>query len=669
MKTVAPGLKDLSYRDLLSINIPKALRHADFNTLISRENKRKEKNIGIVFCIYADPHGVNTINDGISHYLYKTMEILEPESVRPQPGTTACLDMTAFGKGRVRAFSSKTPTLCPDCNSYRFSNNKCSNGHSFAAGKPIANWEKITENNQIDFKNSKYDVLIATKGFGMGIDKSSVRFVIHTSLSSGIESWYQEVGRAGRDDERAHIALLADLPCDSCRDYLNENVIKKPPCTSWMHGCEYNEERASICDYGKQHLFITGSYPGVESDAIYALKTLDRLFDERSRSVDRVLDIRINNSETAKFEISLYRLQVLGLIDDYQVSYRWMNVIFHISFPFMNIPESNNDIDKICSNMSRQLDDHFKHWKDQDEFNSLLNTYNYKSLPDTAGKTNFNILQATIDLFSNEYHYRFTKEVYNRLLIILNHTYTEVVKMRYKMLSNLYELVYANGASECRRRALIGYFEEEDLSYQCGCCDVCAPDLEFSNNGAIPRPNQSPEACRREMEHLLERNTLDIEALQRLSSEFRTSKTSPYRRANFWLERDSRNLPALYLAREFSPEEKLKANSVDLLQTANQTTKLELWQIKELFNPSPCNIQPGLLLALNEQKTVCDNVAGWRFLADEAGNLLDYCQPDEFAKLKALHEVLDFFHIVTTELTDTSVYRDKAHRLEGIFNA
>ncbi|MGB5975118.1 MAG: RecQ family ATP-dependent DNA helicase [Nodosilinea sp.] len=76
------------------------------------------------------------------------------------------------------------------------------------------------EKSQAAFMSDRAEVIVATTAFGMGIDKPNVRFVIHHSISDSVDSYYQELGRAGRDSEKA-FALLFYCPDDlSIRRFL-----------------------------------------------------------------------------------------------------------------------------------------------------------------------------------------------------------------------------------------------------------------------------------------------------------------------------------------------------------------------------------------------------------------------------------------------------------------
>jgi RecQ family ATP-dependent DNA helicase len=100
---------------------------------------------------------------------------------------------------------------------------------AFHAGMAVDERRKT----QDDFMNDELDVVVATSAFGMGVDKSGIRTVVHFAAPGSIESYYQEVGRAARDG-RPGRAILMYAPSDrKTHDYFLEqnyppiNMLRK----------------------------------------------------------------------------------------------------------------------------------------------------------------------------------------------------------------------------------------------------------------------------------------------------------------------------------------------------------------------------------------------------------------------------------------------------------
>ena len=85
-----------------------------------------------------------------------------------------------------------------------FLNMKGYSSLAYHAGLP----NHVRERNFKIFVNDKVNIMVATIAFGMGIDKSDIRFVVHMSLPKSQENYYQEIGRAGRDGEDSETLLL-----------------------------------------------------------------------------------------------------------------------------------------------------------------------------------------------------------------------------------------------------------------------------------------------------------------------------------------------------------------------------------------------------------------------------------------------------------------------------
>lgn len=142
------------------------------------------------------------------------------------------------------------------------------------------------ERTQTEFISKRADVAVATNAFGMGIDRSDVRFVIHFEVPGSVEAYYQEAGRAGRDGEASVCELFFNYADTRTQEFFIEGV---------------NPSYADICGI-YQHLLNEAN------DEFEVRETLDQIKDgadiKNGMAVGSALGVLAKNRLIERFDIS-----------------------------------------------------------------------------------------------------------------------------------------------------------------------------------------------------------------------------------------------------------------------------------------------------------------------------------------------------------------------------
>jgi ATP-dependent DNA helicase RecQ len=164
-------------------------------------------------------------------------------------------------------------------------------------GVPADRWNRSKVATAAAFAADELDILVATKAYGMGVDKRNIDWTLHTNLPASIEAFAQEAGRAGRDPRRrAACVLLADLP---------------PQRSAAPIGTTRPSARH---DVELQLHFHRNSFPGADIETTVALELYGDLVAAAGSA------LRIPRGDELR-QRALHRLATLGLIGDYTVQY------------------------------------------------------------------------------------------------------------------------------------------------------------------------------------------------------------------------------------------------------------------------------------------------------------------------------------------------------------
>jgi len=302
--------------------------------------------------------------------------------------------------------------------------------------------DELRDKKQASWMEDETRVIVATNAFGMGIDKAEVRFVVHWDVPDSIENYYQESGRAGRDNKPAFAVLLYS---QTDKNRLLESMRKKFPPVE-----KIKDTYEALCNFlqvplgsGKDNVFDFSMQDFVSRYRLPVIETYNSLqFLQREGYVE--LTEEINNPSRVHFIVNrddLYKFQVAnegfdGFIKLLLRTYSGMFTEF--------IPINEEALSRKSAATRETI------------YRYLVKLSSFNIIRYIPGKRTALVI--------------FTEERLERKALMISPDNYLHVKEKYEIRLNKM-IDYAESDNRCRSVILLDYFGEE--SDRCGICDVC----------------------------------------------------------------------------------------------------------------------------------------------------------------------------------------------------
>lgn len=309
--------------------------------------------------------------------------------------------------------------------------------------------DKIRKQNA--WKDNECRVIVSTNAFGMGIDKPDVRLVVHIDLPNSLEEYYQEAGRAGRDEQKAYAVILySKIDSNKLKKRIDDEFPEREFTIRVYESLAYYFQIAegfglnSVYDFSLRQFCAIYKYPLIPTHS--ALKILELAgyieYTDETDNQSRII-FSVYRDELYKYEFSKEYEDLINVV---------LRLYTGIFADYITINEST-----IALHLQ----------KSRTEIYQMLKILAKKHIIDYIPfkKTPFIIYKQP--------------RISTKYLIIPQSVY-EIRKDRFeRRIKGITE--YAESNNICRSRILLSYFGEK-RSKECGQCDVCLSKSDIGIN-------------------------------------------------------------------------------------------------------------------------------------------------------------------------------------------